>query len=162
MTPKSHWGDWFGWVSSPNWQLSLCKRPQRPSLFYSVSLWLADRNNFLSLVVCLWGLQTASQLSHMKCPIKRYKAGWVGTPVSSQMFARLTVCLCYCVFSLVFISSLFWQRHRALVCVLFMPASIHPSTHLSIYPSIYSSLLFNEMASHIKVHWLCAHKPRFN
>lgn len=104
----------------------------------------------------------ASRRSRMKCPIKRYDAGQVGTPVSSQLFARLSVC----------VSVYFHPRssqgcfdsdtERSHVFRLFMSPSIRPSSHLSIYPSIYSSLLFNEMASHIKVHWLCADKPRFN
>lgn len=61
------------------------------ALSHAVSLWLADRNNFLSLCCLSVGAPNlaASGLSRMKCPIKRYDAGQVGTPVSNHMLARL-------------------------------------------------------------------------
>lgn len=101
----------------------------------------------------------ASRRSRMKCPIKRNDAGQVGTPVSSQLFARLAVSVYFhsCSSQGCFDSDI----EPLHVCLCLHP-SIHPSKQSSIYPSTYPSLLFNEMASHIKVHWLCADKPRFN
>lgn len=78
----------------------------------------------------------ASRRSRMKCPIKRYDAGQVGTPVSSQLFARLPVSMCLyfhsCSSQVCFDSDI--ERSRVF-CLCLRP-SVRAVIYLSIHPFI--------------------------
>ncbi len=156
-----------GWVSSPNWQLSLRERqqwPSRPRLILSASDSLTETTFFPLLFVC--GRSKLSRITTVTHEVSNKEIRRPGRlallSVASCLLGWVSVCLC------IFI------RVRLRVVLTATPSArmssnclcLHPSVqaviYLSIYPSIYSSLLFNEMASHIKVHWLCADKPRFN
>lgn len=95
----------------------------------------------LSLPCCLFvGAPNlaASQLSRMKCPIKRYEAGRVGTPVSSQMFAGLTVSMWLCIFIGVCLGFVLTVTSSAWMCSVY--ASTYPSKQSFVYLSIHLSI----------------------
>lgn len=90
-------------------------------------LFLTCRSQLSSIVMVTHGLSNKE---------KRRWAGW-----HSCQYPGVFNAVSATVLSVVFISDLFWHEHQAKVCVLFLHLFIHPSSHLSLYPSIHHCYL---------------------
>lgn len=131
-------------VSLPNWQPSVCQRQQwasQPCLVLSASDMLTETTFFALLFICGCSkLSSITTVTHEVSNKERDDAGQVDTPVSNQLFVRLTMPMCLCIFIhlRVVSDSNIDSLH---VFKLFVSPSIYPSSCLSIHLSIHHCYL---------------------